>query len=186
LLGLRPPHRFSWNSDRIAPVPGSVMCGKAVRMSPRQPSTSRKHAEGNADYAVEQRPPLAISTGISPAKQQHQAKIRIFSPVNSGGELHLRARQSASRGLLSTVTTLPQTASFKGWWAMRKQNCKSFPLRHHLRSGPRSQPQLSYKACGGKATTFPDRKALPAERQHLSRQPKSDFSERSARPVSPR
>jgi hypothetical protein len=142
------------------------MCGKAVRMSPRQQSTSRKHAEGNADYAVEQRPPLAISTEISPAKQQHQAKVRIFSPVNSGGEPHLRARQSASRGLLSTVTTLPQTASFKGWWAMRNQNCKSFPLRHHLRGGPRSQPQLSYKVCGGKATTFPERKALPAERQH--------------------
>jgi hypothetical protein len=97
LLGLRPPHRFSWNSDRIAPVPGSVMSGKAVRMSPRQQSTSRKHAEGNADYAVEQRPPLTISTGISPANQQHQSKDQDFSPVNSGGELHLRARQSVNR-----------------------------------------------------------------------------------------
>src|SRR5580704_16369704 len=54
------------------------MSGKAVRMSPRQQSTSRKHAEGNADYAVEQRPPLAISTGISPAKQQHQSKDQDF------------------------------------------------------------------------------------------------------------
>ena len=54
------------------------MCGKAVRMSPRQQSTSRKHAEGNADYAVEQRPPLTISTGISPANQQHQSKDQDF------------------------------------------------------------------------------------------------------------
>src|ERR1700676_4145989 len=32
----------------------------------------------NADYAVEQRPPLTISTGISPANQQHQSKDQDF------------------------------------------------------------------------------------------------------------
>ena len=50
----------------------------------------------------------------------------IFSPANSGGGLHLRARQSVSRWLISTVATLLQTLSFRTWWGHAETELQEF------------------------------------------------------------
>src|SRR6266699_3850328 len=69
----------------------------------------------------------------------------IFSRAHSGGVPPLRARQSVSRWLISTVTTSPQTPSFRTWWAIRKLNLvRELVERNEIYGAPRSWAERNY------------------------------------------